>query len=50
MQDQVRTKLHSRRGFLAAAAGLIAVNALNCNNIEILNDLVDVVGVGLNSR
>ena len=34
----------------SGAAGVIAVNALNCNNVEILNDLVDVVGVGLNSR
>ena len=34
----------------SGASGLIAVNALNCNNIEILNDLVDVVGIGLNSR
>jgi hypothetical protein len=34
----------------SGASGLIAVNALNCNNVEILNDLVDVVGVGLNSR
>ena len=34
----------------SGASGLIAVNALNCNNVEILNDLVDVVGVGFNSR
>jgi hypothetical protein len=34
----------------SSAGGLIAVNALNCNNVEILNDVVDVVGIGLNSR
>jgi hypothetical protein len=34
----------------SGAAGVIAVNALNCNNVEILNDVVDVVGVGHNSR
>ena len=34
----------------SGAAGVIAVNALNCSNVEILSDLVDVVGVGSNSR
>jgi hypothetical protein len=34
----------------SGAAGLVAVNALNCNNIEVLNDVVDIVGIGLNSR
>jgi hypothetical protein len=34
----------------SGASGLIAVNALNCNNIEVLNDLVDVVGVGYNGN
>jgi len=31
------------------AHGVIAVNALNCNNVQIGNDLVDVVGVGKNT-
>jgi hypothetical protein len=34
----------------SGASGLIAVNALNCNNIEVLNDLIDVVGIGTNYR
>jgi hypothetical protein len=32
----------------SGAHGVVAVNALNCNNIEIGNDLVDVVGIGGN--
>lgn len=30
------------------AHGLVAVNALNLNNVEIGNDLVDIVGIGGN--
>jgi hypothetical protein len=30
----------------SSAGGLIAVNALNCNDIEILNDLIDVGLIG----
>jgi hypothetical protein len=32
----------------SGAHGVVAVNALNCNNVEIANDLVDVVGIGGN--
>ena len=32
----------------SGAHGVVAVNALNCNNVEIANDLVDVVGIGAN--
>jgi len=32
----------------SGARGVVAVNALNCNNVEIGNDLVDVVGIGGN--
>ena len=32
----------------SGAHGVVAVNALSCNNVEIANDLVDVVGIGAN--
>jgi hypothetical protein len=33
----------------SGAHGLVAVNALNCNNVEVGNDLVDVVGLAATS-
>jgi len=33
----------------SGAHGVVAVNAFNCNNVQIGNDLVDVVGVGSNT-
>jgi hypothetical protein len=34
----------------SGASGLIAVNALNCNSINVLNDVLDVVLIGSNSN